>query len=152
MQIVQTITDNLDFQFLVKFLDAELFERYPETQDQFDDINKKIQDAIAVIGYVNNNPVCCGCVKIEDTIAELKRMFVKREHRGKGYSKNIVIELERICKQKNIEKIILETQIRQPEAISLYKNMGFKECDKFAPYIDNEMSICMEKNLTKASS
>ena len=145
MEIKETAIDNKDFQELVILLDKELWERYPETQSGFISINKKLENSFAVIGYDDGKPIACGCIKKYEDKAEVKRMYVRDGYRGKGYSKKILRRLEDIAKREGFVKMILETQLRQPEAIGLYKKYGFQESDKYGPYIDSVLSVCMEK-------
>lgn len=65
----------------------------------------KPEDALAprsafVIGRVGGRAVACGAFRpLEDRVAEIKRMFVVPEHRGRGYSKAILKELERLARE-----------------------------------------------------
>lgn len=138
-----------DFTDLVKELDRELCERYPGFQDDHVFLNIVPPDARVVIVYDSGIPVGCGCFK--DTSisgeAELKRMFVRRESRGRGISKLICSELEKWAVDLGYQRIILETGVRQPEAIGLYESVGFKRIDNYGEYQGNGMSVCMEKVL-----
>ena len=138
-----------DFAALVKELDRELFERYPEFQDDNDFLNIVPSDARVVVAYDNGVPVGCGCFK--DTIdpgeAELKRMFVRRDSRGRGISKLICGELEKWAAETGYRRMILETGVRQPEAIGLYESAGFRKINNYGEYQENGMSVCMEKVL-----
>jgi putative acetyltransferase len=53
--------------------------------------------------------------------AEIKRMFVRVEARGVGLGRRLLQALEDAARQQNIDRISLETGIRQPEAIGLYR-------------------------------
>jgi hypothetical protein len=48
-------------------------------------------------------------------------MYVKTDHRGNGISKLILSHLEDVSIKPNDKCILLETGIKQAEAISLYK-------------------------------
>ena len=147
MEFKQVTTKDGDFRDLVEQLDKELWERYPETQGNFVEINRKIEDAKAVVGYVGSRPMCCGCLKISGSVGEVKRMYVHRDHRGRGYSKVLIQHLEDIARSHQVTRMVLETQMRQPEAIASYKSSGFGEIEKFGPYVGNVLSVCMGKDL-----
>jgi putative acetyltransferase len=78
---------------------------------------------------------------------ELKRVFVLESHRGKGYSKAIMEKLEGHLKSSGIALARLETGIRQPEALGLYKRLGYVERAPFGAYVADPLSIFMEKRL-----
>jgi putative acetyltransferase len=135
---------------LVKQLDFELNSRYGLLQSQYDQFNQLDFIDNAVIALNNGEPVGCGCYKAFDNQAiEIKRMFVKSEYRGLGVSKQILDELEQLSISKGFIKSILETGIKQPEAIRFYSKLGYKRIDNFGQYVDNENSVCMSKELIK---
>jgi len=87
---------------------------------------------------------------LDDGVAEFKRMFVAPDFRGRGYSRAILNELERLAGQYGYSVVRLETGNRQPEAIQLYEGSGYKRIPNFGIYVDNEMSLCFEKRLLPA--
>jgi GNAT superfamily N-acetyltransferase len=79
-----------------------------------------------IIVYENGLAVGCGRFKVYDNDSvEIKRMFVKSDFRGKGISKLILNELEKWATELGFTRAILETGIKQPEAIGLYNKAGF---------------------------
>jgi putative acetyltransferase len=75
---------------------------------------------------------------------ELKRIYVKSKHRGKGLSKVILQNLITHAKNIKLPIVRLEAGIRQPEALSLYTKIGFKERAEFGSYKYDPLSIYME--------
>jgi putative acetyltransferase len=147
-QIIRTQSSNPDFQALVKELDKDLFERYPEIQSQYVGLNKVESINTIVIAYFDSQPVGCGCFKTFDPESvEIKRMFVKKDYRGKGISKLILNELETWAKELGFKKSILETGFGQPEAIGLYEKSGYKKVQNFGPYTNMSNSVCFGKSL-----
>ena len=43
----------------------------------------------------------------------------------------------------------LEAGPKQPEALGLYRKLGYTERGPFGPYADDPLSVFMEKTLTK---
>ena len=76
---------------------------------------------------------------------EIKRIFVRLEKRGNGIASIILKELENWTKQLGFKKCILETGIKQPEAISLYKKNNFVIIKNYGQYAEVENSVCFEK-------
>ncbi len=79
--------------------------------------------------------------------AEMKRLFVQREARGIGLGRRLVEALEDAARLRNIDRISLETGIRQPEAIGLYRTSGYQECQQFGSYQADPLSLFMTKRL-----
>ena len=79
--------------------------------------------------------------------AEIKRMFVRAEARGHGVGRRLLEALENAARRRNVERISLETGIRQPEAIGLYRASGYRDCPPFGTYTPDPLSLFMTKRL-----
>lgn len=79
--------------------------------------------------------------------AEIKRMFVRSEARGIGLGRRLLVALEDAARQKHVSRISLETGIRQPEAIALYRASGYQDCPPFGTYAPDPLSLFMTKRL-----
>ena len=55
--------------------------------------------------------------------------------------------LEKWAIELNIFASVLETGVKQPEAITLYLKSGYIVVENYGPYKDFEESVCMQKNL-----
>lgn len=86
-----------------------------------------------------------------DGDAEIKRMYVVPEARGRGLSRLVLAALEDDARAAGRSRMVLETGIRQPEAISLYTSSGYLPCAKFGLYRDGELSRCFAKPLAPAA-
>jgi hypothetical protein len=149
--IKRTTSNDKDFQWLIKQLDHELWNELQEDQAQYDQYNKVPDLNTVVVLYVNDQPAAIGCFKKynADTV-EIKRMFVVKEHRGKGLSKNVLLELENWAAALGFKNAVLETSIHFIPATTLYKNAGYKIIPNYDQYIGLEESVCMKKNLTQS--
>ena len=79
--------------------------------------------------------------------AEIKRMFVRTEARGIGLGRRLLAALEDAARQKHISRISLETGIKQPQAIGLYRASGYRDCSPFGTYTPDPLSLFMTKRL-----
>lgn len=148
-EIVITDSRHKDFIHLISLLDADLGEHYGELQKQYNKYNKVDLIKDVVILYQNQQPVGCGAFKAYDEKSvEIKRVFVRKDHRGKGLSKVIVHELEIRAINKGYSFAVLETGIKQTEAIHLYQSLGYHLISNYGPYEGMENSVCMKKKLT----
>ena len=79
--------------------------------------------------------------------AELKRMFVAPEARGLGIGRLILDALEAAAKAEGVRVLRLETGIRQPEALALYRRHGYTERGPFGSYRPDPLSTFFEKRI-----
>jgi putative acetyltransferase len=150
IEIFRTDYTNTDFKILVTQLDKELLERYGQVQSNLDQHNRvEICDTVLIVKE-NNNLIGCGCFKRynKDT-AEIKRMYVDTNYRGQGISKKILGELEDWAKELGYKYTLLETGIKQPEAIGLYKKYGYQQIDNYGQYQGLDTSVCMKKLISE---
>lgn len=146
--MVKTDSKNDDFMKLIKLLDNDLNERYGKLQKQYNKYNKVDYIKDVVIIYKDKIPVACGAFKEYNSgIIELKRIFVIRDNRRQGLSKLIISELEELGRNSGYKYALLETGIKQIEAINLYKNAGYAVIENYGSYIGNTNSVCMKKDL-----
>jgi putative acetyltransferase len=143
-------SEDLDFQTLVKVLDNELTARYGTLQAHYDEYNNIESNDTVVIGYIEDIPVGCGCFRdLKEDTAEIKRMVVCPEFRGSGVAKEILLEIERWVIEKGYSNSVLETGIKQPEALRFYSKLGYNVIDNYGQYEGNPNSVCMKKELVK---
>ena len=147
-KLKRTNSDDLDFQKLVAELDKDLAIRDGEEHSFFAQFNKISTIKYVVLIYENDIAVGCGAIKeYEENTMEIKRMFVPQEKRGKGIASIVLKELENWAKELGNKKCILETGIKQPEAISLYKKNDFSIIKNYGQYAEVENSVCFEKSI-----
>ncbi len=84
----------------------------------------------------------------ENGDAELKRMFVIRDMRGRGLARRMLLALEEDARTSGRTRMVLETGTEQPEAIALYASSGYTPCTKFGYYREYESSRCFAKPLS----
>lgn len=144
----RTLSDNMDFQNLVTLLDKDLKIRDGSEHDFYAQFNKTANIRNVIVCYIDNKPTGCGALKEYDKKkAEIKRMFVLPEYRGRGIAFSILKELELWALELNYSEFILETGKNQPEAIRLYHKAGFSIIKNYGQYENIENSICMAKNI-----
>jgi len=150
IKVLRTISKNQIFIDLVALLDAELAIRDGEDHAFYNQFNKIDQLKYVVVLFDNDLPIACGAIKVfESNIMEVKRMYTKPEGRGKGIGSQILTELEKWASEMFYKKCILETGLKQPEAIALYKKNGYRKIPNYGQYIGIKNSLCFEKELDK---
>lgn len=84
----------------------------------------------------------------EDGDAEIKRMYVVPEARGRGLARRVLALLEEDARRAGRVRMVLETGTAQPEAIELYQSSGYVPAPrKFGVYRFEEASRCFIKAL-----
>ncbi len=150
--IIKTDSGHKHFQELVKALDADLRIRDGEEHHFYAQFNKIDLIKYVVVAYSNQIPVACGAIKeYSENTMEIKRMYVVPHKRGNGIASVVLRELENWAGALNYKKCILETGIKQPEAISLYKKNNYKVIPNYGPYQAVTDSFCFEKWLSTPS-
>ncbi|HEU4634214.1 MAG TPA: GNAT family N-acetyltransferase [Flavisolibacter sp.] len=150
--IRRTTAIDPDFQLLVSQLDHELWDELKEDQATYDQYNKVSDVETAIVGYINDKPVACGCFKEYDAaIVEIKRMFVQKTFRGNGLSRRILKALEEWAMEKAYRFAVLETSIHFATARHLYETNNYHLIPNYPPYTGLEESVCMKKELKPSS-
>ncbi len=144
--LVRTNSDNADFRELVALLDADLAIRDGAEHAFYAQFNKVDAIRHVVVAYEGETAVGCGAFKAyEEATAEIKRMFVRENVRGRGIAGVILAELEAWAKELNYTECILETGVKQPEAIRLYEKSGYEKMTSYGQYLNVANSVCMRK-------
>lgn len=91
----------------------------------------------------------CGMGAIVDRsgYAELKRMWVEPAARGGGIGRRLLAALEQSAHAMGHRLVRLETGVRQPEALALYRRSGYAERGPYGAYGPDPLSVFMEKRL-----
>ncbi len=85
------------------------------------------------VGYLDDHPVVTGAwrrrtdVEVDGTrlTAEVKRMYVVPLAQRRGLARAMLAHLEDTARAEGVEVMVLETGMRQPEAIALYESAGY---------------------------
>jgi len=136
---------------LLRSMTEEIRETYDHTIDghgHFKPEDVLVPGSGFLVGRVGDRAVACGAFRpLEPGIAEIKRMFVAREHRGHGYSKQILTKLERLARESGYTTVRLETRPKQAAAISLYESLGYVRIPNYGMYAGKDGCLCYEKPL-----
>jgi GNAT superfamily N-acetyltransferase len=106
-----------------------------------------------LVGYLDGEPVACGGWRAHegderefaDGDAEIKRMYVVPAARGGGLARAMLATLERTAAEAGRRRIVLETGLKQPEAVALYRSSGYRPMANFGAYRCHPDSLCFAK-------
>ena len=149
MHCIRTNSTHADFKKLVTELDAELRIRDGDESEFYEQFNKSDSIKYAVVIYQDGIAIGCGALRpYTNNKIEVKRMFVPLEDRSNGIASLVVNELEKWAIELGFYHLILETGIRQPEAIRLYTKNGYNSIPNYGQYEGVSSSVCFEKHLS----
>ena len=142
MELRTRALDHPDARRLIAELQQEYVHRYGGEDATPTDVTEfAAPGGTFLVGYLDGVAVACGGWRgrapgpefaVGD--AEIKRMYVVPAARGRGLSRVLLAELERRAIEAGRRRLVLETGIRQPEAIALYTSSGYREISRFGMY------------------
>jgi putative acetyltransferase len=136
---------------MIQELDAELSQAY--TREQMHGLHPG-EEADPRLRFflleLDGDVIGCGALRdLGSDVAELKRMFVHPAHRGRGYARDLLTELEGVAAAAGIRRLRLETGTAQHAAISLYRTSGYADIPAYGEYVGSPTSVCMEKEFPR---
>ena len=107
-----------------------------------------VERGVYVIAYVDGRPLGCGALRpLDASSAEVRRMYVHRDHRRQGVARAVLQHLEREAARLGYSRLVLETGFKQLPAMRLYEANGFRRVAPFGEYINDPTSVCYERVL-----
>lgn len=134
---------------LVEAADALMYQLYPRDTCDLDSVQDLQRKSADIAGFYQDGELLgiAALVPMGQHTAELKRVFVQERARGNGIAVSLIGFLEQRAREQGKTQIVLETGVYQPEAIALYKKLGYTECPPYAVSADTRLSVFMGKAL-----
>jgi putative acetyltransferase len=147
--ITQERPDTAEAISLIDELEAHLSPLYPQESRHGYSVERLLaQDVAFFVIRKNGTPVGCGGIQLYGKeYGELKRMYVRPQHRGSGYAKMMLEHLAEFARHHGIGLLRLETGIHQIAAIGLYERAGFRSIPPFGEYQPDPLSRFYEKRI-----
>ena len=138
-----------DVKALVAVSDAYYKGLYPVESNHLEALDDLEKANVLFVGCrIGDALVASGAAKRMDDdgdYAEIKRVFVLDDYRGRGLSARIMNFLEKELQRRGVWLFRLETGVRQPEALGLYRKLGYHERGPYGAYGPDPLSVFMEK-------
>lgn len=146
IHLIRTDSQDPHFQNLVVELDRYLATTDGDEHAFYAQYNQSDSLKYVVVAYDGEQAIGCGAIKpYTESVMEVKRMYVAPDARGKGVASIILQELETWTRELAQEKRLLETGVKQLEAIRLYQKNGYQVVPNYGQYQGMVNSICFEK-------
>jgi putative acetyltransferase len=149
IEVARERPDRPDIVGLIRQSDDLMQSLYPAESNHLVDIATLARPAVHFfVAREGGRALGCGALVVaEGGRAEIKRVFVDPAARGKGVARRLMETLEAEAARFGVTLMQLETGIRQPEAIALYRSFGYVERGPFGDYKPDPLSLFMEKRL-----
>lgn len=134
---------------LLEASDAYMASLYPAESNHMLDVSALQKSNVQfIVARSSGAAVGCGAVvRSSENWSEIKRMFVSPAARGQKLGWLLLQRLEELAVDSGATALRLETGIRQPQALALYRAAGFVEIEPFGSYLPDPLSLFMEKPL-----
>ena len=114
-----------------------------------------------VVLRLDGDPVACGALR--DLVpgswgdggpapgtGEIERMFVRRDRRGLGLSRRVLVDREQRALARGLRRVVLETGTLQTAAIALYERSGDTRTRSYGGYAAPPIFLCYAEELAAA--
>jgi GNAT superfamily N-acetyltransferase len=146
----QTLTEQVQQEYVVRYGGID---RSPIDPREFGP-----PGGLFLVAYLDGRPVGCAGWRtppyplLRPGDAEVKRMYVAPEARRRGLARRLLACLERDATAAGKTRMVLETGLAQPEAITLYLSAGYAPILSFGLHRDSPGNRCYARSLTAAAA
>jgi pimeloyl-ACP methyl ester carboxylesterase/ribosomal protein S18 acetylase RimI-like enzyme len=132
IRLVEELYDGPAGEVLVRDYVAEIRAMYPDwTPDVPPRLTPEDVEPPAgrwLVAYRDGEPVGCAALKrLDPTTAEIKRVYVAPEARGRGVARALLVRLEQIARDAGYTTIRMDTGARQPASVALFGKVGYEQ-------------------------
>lgn len=75
-----------------------------------------------------------GIRRLDESTCEVKRMWTSPHYRRQGHASTVLAALESLARELGYSHVRLETGHAQPEALALYRRLGYREIGNYGRY------------------
>ena len=145
-------TDGNDRDFQMFYRETEAYYNHltggPANRSGFIPYNISGDIPIVLIAACSGKAVgCAGLREHSARDAELKRVWVEPEYRGRHIATHIMNMIEEKARELNYQRIILQTRLMMKDAVRLYQRRGYRQIPNYPPYDRLDGAVCMALQL-----
>jgi GNAT superfamily N-acetyltransferase len=151
---LRLVDDRLDSPIgheLVSELLAELAARYGSPDpDEPSALELAPPRGAFLVAWADGTALGCGGVRVFDgDVGEIKRMYTRPAARRRGIARVLLAAIEERARTLGYARLVLETGMKQPEAMALYESFGYEPITPYGQYKDYADSRCYGKDLPR---
>lgn len=114
----------------------ELDQRFPDGFDAGDDeaAAAGLRPPTGTFLVAEGDGVAIGCggvQRIDTTTAEIKRMWIHPEWRGRGLGARLLATLEQAARDLDHQRVVLDTNGTLTEAVGMYRRAGYQPIERY---------------------
>jgi len=88
-----------------------------------------------ILALVKHTVVACGVLRgLDSKIAEIKRIYVRADHRGPGFGPRLTGALLDRARELGYERVRVDTLSTMAGAVQFYRDMGFEPIPAYWPH------------------
>jgi pimeloyl-ACP methyl ester carboxylesterase/GNAT superfamily N-acetyltransferase len=131
LRVVEESFEDATSQALVSDYVTEIRAMYPEwTADVPPRMTREDVEPPAgrwLVAYLGERPVgCAGLKRLDDRIAEIKRVYVAPEARGTRAARALIGRLEAVAREAGYDTVRLDTGRKQQASVGLFTSSGYE--------------------------
>jgi ribosomal protein S18 acetylase RimI-like enzyme len=129
----------------------ELFAEYARGVDQpccFVDFDRELASLPGEYRlFLAEGAGCVGVRFLDARTAEMKRLYVRGTHRGRGLGRALAQAAIEVSREAGCERIVLDTLPKMKEAQALYAALGFRRIEPYLR-VPTPGALCFELRLS----
>ncbi len=104
-------------------------------------------EAVLIVRFGEKPVACAGYKRYSETDAEIKRVWVEPEYRGRHIAAEMMRMLEERIAVQGFERAILQTRESMTAAVRLYLGLDYRKIENYPPYDKLDGAVCFAKKL-----
>ena len=128
LNILVDVANEVWHEFFPCILSEEQIDYMVDKFQSYDAMKKQMEDGYEYF-FLKNNDEICGYMGIHEEMEEkkmfLSKLYLKKEHRGKGYAGQTLKELFKMSRERGLNIVWLTVNKHNEHTIEVYEHMGF---------------------------
>ncbi len=151
LEIIGRRSDHDDASKLLSAFYDEQVERYGFAESaELRSVDFVVPNGEFIVAYRHGQPVGCGGWRWHDRaamVAEIKKVFLAPSGRGIGAGRVLLSSIERSAAAAGAVRAILETGVRNTEALGLFASQGYVPIDRYVAGRDPAINRAFARRL-----